>query len=236
MAANNNSIFTSFFDSWLSKQETFVGHLERLLSPENGFDRDRECGKMILRVLSHYQEFDAEKARAAAGDIFILISQPWLSSFERSLLWVSGYRPSMIFPIIEKSVAADLSGEQRRRMEELRLETRRREREINEAMARVQETVAEPPLCGLMKRFGMLVDGEVAEFGEAVEGLKAAMTVVVEKADELRGRTVVEVLGVLSPVQGARFLAAATRFQLQARKWGVEKDREREILAAANEA
>ncbi|KAK4434272.1 protein ZW2 [Sesamum alatum] len=226
MAAN--STFTSFFHRWLSRQEAFLRQLETL----DGINSRQECSEIIPRVFSHYQEFYREKSRAAHDDVFLLLSAPWLTSFERSMLWISGFRPSILFPIIGDSVAGELSAEQRQRIEAVKAETRRKEREITQAMARVQETVAEQPVYSLMRRFGKLVDGEVAEFDAAMEGLKAAMLVVVENADALQGWTAAEVVEILSPAQGVKFLAAVARFQLQARRWGVEKDSERERMAA----
>lgn len=231
MAAN--SIFNSFFEGWLSRQEAFLRQLETLLSPVDGFDRYQECSDIIPRVFAHYQEFYREKARAANEDVFLLISPPWLSSFERSLLWISGFRPSIIFPIIESSVAEELSPHQKQRIKAMKAESRRKEREITQAMARVQETVAEQPVYSLMRKFGNLVDGdEKPELDAAMEELKAEMLAVVGNADDLQGWTVAEVVEVLNPVQGVKFLAAVARFQLQARKWGMEKDCQRETTAA----
>ncbi|KAL0322937.1 UNVERIFIED_CONTAM: hypothetical protein Sangu_1913000 [Sesamum angustifolium] len=125
----------------------------------------------------------------------------------------------------------ELSPQQRQRIEAVKAETRRKEREITQAMARVQETVAEQPVYSLMRRFGKLVDGEVTDFDTAMERLKAAMLVVVENADALQGWTAAEVVEILSPAQGVKFFAAVARFQLQSRRWGVEKDSERERMA-----
>ncbi|PIN21643.1 hypothetical protein CDL12_05657 [Handroanthus impetiginosus] len=99
-------------------------------------------------------------------------------------------------------------------------------------MARVQESVAEPPVYSLMQKFGTLVDGEKEQFDAGMEALKAAMVVVVGNADALQGWTAAEVVKILNPVQGVKFLAAVARFQLQARRWGLEKDAERERMEA----
>ncbi|XP_051150746.1 protein ZW2-like [Andrographis paniculata] len=230
MAASSTSAsaFASFYGDWISRHEELLRRLDRLISPEDGFDRCRECREMIPTVMAHYRELFREKARLAAADVFLALSPPWLSSFERALLWISGFRPSMLFPIVEGAVAGELSAEQRRRMAEVRAETRRREKEIGEAMARVQETVAEPPVCEWLRRFGKSADGEVSEVGEAIGGLKAAMVAEVENADELRGWTAVEVVEILGPVAAVKVLAAAARFQLESRNWGMRKDSERE--------
>ncbi|XP_047951972.1 protein RESPONSE TO ABA AND SALT 1-like [Salvia hispanica] len=216
----NMAKFTTFYQGWLSRQEDFLRQLDSLLS---GPDRDRECSDIIPRVIAHYREFYREKAAAVEEDVFLSISPPWMTSFELSLLWVSGFRPSILFPIMDGALAAaDLSPAQRRRIDKVKAESRRREREITQAMARVQETVAEPPVYGLVKKFGG--GGAVVEMEAAVEKVKAAMRGVVENADALQGWTLAEVVEALDPVQGVRFLAAVTRFQLRARRFGVERD------------
>lgn len=196
--------------------------------PVDGFDRNRECGDIIPRVIAHYREFYREKAVAVENDVFLSISPPWMSSFERSLLWISGFRPSILFPIINGAVAEELSPGQKRRIEEVKAESRRREREITQAMARVQETVAEQPIYSLMRNFENLVNDEMPELHAAVEELKAAMRKVVGNADALQGWTVAELVETLDPVQGVKFLAAVARFQLRARRWGLERDGRRE--------
>ncbi|KAG6406837.1 hypothetical protein SASPL_134448 [Salvia splendens] len=139
--------FSTFYEGWLSSQEDFLRRLESLLIPVNGFDRDRECREIIPRVIEHYREFYREKAAAVEEDVFVSISPPWMSSFERSLLWITGFRPSILFPIMEGALAEEeLAAGQRRRIEEVKAESRRREREITQAMARVQETMAEQPV------------------------------------------------------------------------------------------
>ncbi|KAH6781173.1 hypothetical protein C2S52_012410 [Perilla frutescens var. hirtella] len=217
--------FSTFFQGWLSRQEEFLRQLETLLSPVDGFDRSRQCGDIIPRVIAHYREFYREKAAAVEEDVFLSISPPWMTAFERSLLWLSGFRPSILFPIIGASVAEELSPGQRKRIEEVKAESRRREKEITQAMARLQETVAEQPVYGLIKKFGNSVDGEAPELHAAMEELKAAMRAAVGNADALQGWTMSEVVEVLTPVQGVKFLAAVARFQLRARRWGMERER-----------
>ncbi|KAL1534250.1 protein ZW2-like [Salvia divinorum] len=217
--------FTTFYEGWLSRQEDFLRRLESLLSPVDGFDREGECRETIPRVIEHYREFYREKAAAVEEDVFLSISPPWMSSFERSLLWITGFRPSILFPIMEGALAEEeLAPGQPRRIEEVKAESRRREKEITQAMARVQETMAEQPVYGLIKKLGGGGGAAEEKMRAAVEAVKAAMREVVGDADELQGWTVSEVLEVLEPVQGVRVLAAVARFQLRARRWGVERD------------
>ncbi|KAM1055429.1 hypothetical protein ACFX13_029655 [Malus domestica] len=141
--------------------------------------------------MSHYQQYFAEKARTAEEDVFVLFSPPWLSSFERSLLWLGGFKPSMVLRMVDSSIE-DLTAEQATEMDAVKGETRRAERELLETMARIQESVAAPPILPLARRVGRLMDEET---------LKTAMMGVIKSADGLRGSTVRKVVKLLSPEQ-----------------------------------
>ena len=180
---------------------------------------------MIQEVLSHYLE---EKSRAAKEEVFLFYSPPWLSSFEKiTLLWVGGFKPFLLFKLLAYSVT-ELTPEQEETIERVKYETRREERELTLAMATIQESVATPPLLNLVKRFGKLIDDEELELESAMETLKAAMLRTLERADKLRRSTVRKVIEVRSPVQTVKFLAASSEFQLRVRKWGLQKDQQRE--------
>ncbi|CAA2988633.1 DOG1-like 4 [Olea europaea subsp. europaea] len=214
--------FTSFFEKWLVSQQT---HLEELHFLSESINKDEEeCKDLVAKVLSHYQKYYQEKTELVNSDVFLCFSPPWLTSFERSLLWISGFKPSMVFLLVKNSVGEFLSEEQSHRIELARAEIRRGERDIEQALARIQESLAEPPIFYLMKKMGKLVDGEVTEFDTAVDDLKKSMAVIISDADDLRASTVRKIVEILSPVQSVKFLATAAEFQLQSRKLGLQKE------------
>ncbi|KAL8226312.1 hypothetical protein R6Q57_016144 [Mikania cordata] len=208
--------FGEFFESWVDQHRTY---LERLL-----LAHAEESEPLVQQVLGHYQEYYDEKSRAAESDVLLMFSPPCFSSYERTLLWVAGFKPSMTFGLVKESVGEDLNEEQRERIAVVREETRRAEREIEQAMASVQESVAAPTMCRLVKRVESLVDGEASDMENAIERLKGALRAVIRDTDGLRQRTGLRVLEVLSPVQKVRFLAGASRFWLQSRRLGMERD------------
>ncbi|KAF3645558.1 putative inactive poly [ADP-ribose] polymerase SRO3-like [Capsicum annuum] len=91
-------------------------------------------------------------------------------------------------------------------------------------MAKVQERVAAPPIFEVMRRGGMLIDGEVSNLESVIDGFKQSMMSIIETAEHLRGSTVRKMLDILRQNQAIKLLAAVAEFHLQAKKLGLEKD------------
>ncbi|OMO57480.1 hypothetical protein COLO4_35349 [Corchorus olitorius] len=220
--SNVSENFQTFFNGWLLRQENFL----RQLVHSTNENETQWQGNLIQQVLSHYQQYLEEKTRAVKEEVFLFFSPPWLTTFEKTLLWIGGFKPFLLFNILANSVT-ELTPEQQESVERVKNETRREERELAEAMATIQESVAMPPLWDLARRSGKLIDGETSELESAMEKLKAAMVRTVEKADNLRSSTAKKVIEILSPTQTVKFLAASAEFQLSVRKWGSIKDQGR---------
>ncbi|CAI9753519.1 unnamed protein product [Fraxinus pennsylvanica] len=219
--------FTSFFENWLISQQI---HLEDLQFLSESTNKDEEeCKDLVAKVLSHYQEYYQEKTKLVNSDVFVCFSPPWLTSFERSLLWISGFKPSMVFPLVKNSVGEFLSDEQSRRIELVRAEITRGERDMEQAMARIQESLAEPPIFYLMKKTGKLVDGEVPEFDTAMDDLKKSLAEIIGDADDLRASVVRKIVEILSPVQSVKILAAAAEFNFKQENWVCRKNQRLQI-------
>lgn len=220
-SASSIENFGNFYETWLGKQQGFLEQLSQIKDCKE----EKQLG-LINQVLGHYQLYHEKISKAAGEDVFKVFSAPWLSSYERTLLWISGFKPSIVFRLVE-GAAKDLSLEQVARLEELKAEVRRKERDLTEAMASLQETVAAPPIVGLARRAGRLVDGEISEMENAIDELKIGMLGVFYGADLLRGSTLKRMMEILSTDQTVRLLAAAMEFQLRIRQWGVQRDSQR---------
>ncbi|KAM0053795.1 putative transcription factor TGA like domain-containing protein [Helianthus debilis subsp. tardiflorus] len=215
-ASNSNvTDFEDFFQGWLVRQEQLRSTL-RTLSTHT----DEDLRDLIAHVLAHYQQYYEEKSRIANHDVSLLFSPPWFSSFEQSFFWIAGFKPGLAFRIVSASVS-DMSEEQVERMDRLRAETKEEERRLENEMARIQESVAAPPIVEITRRGdNPLVDGAYDEMEAAVEALRGEMEVVVGHADMLRTRTAERVVEILSPQQNIKFFAAVTELQLKIRVWG----------------
>ncbi|RDX81879.1 Protein DOG1-like 4, partial [Mucuna pruriens] len=206
--------FEAFYEGWLARQENL---LEQMLSvmPDAGEQQRR----LIEQVLCHYQQFLEEKSMLANADVFLLFSAPWLSAYEKALLWIGDYKPSLILRLADAAVQG-LTPEQRERLDRVRDNTKRAEREVSEAMASVQETMASPRVVRLVR----VVNGEITEQETALERLKEALKRVCESADELRASTMRKVVEILSPPQTVQLLAATMHFQVRVRRLGLYRD------------
>ncbi|XP_028792448.1 protein DOG1-like 4 [Neltuma alba] len=219
---NARSSFQSFFEGWLSRQQSFLDQLLTLsLAPDSPLKMEQQSA-LIDQVLFHYQQYFQERSRLA-DDVFLLFSPTWLTSYERALLWIADYKPSLVLHLVDGAVDG-LSPEQKAMLERVKDDTRRQERVVTGAMASVQEIPGGPSMLQLARRVGRLIDGEVDELDTALEMLKNAMREVLERADELRVSTSRKVVEILRPSQTVQFLAAAAQFQLGVRSLGKRLD------------
>uniref|UniRef100_A0A7N0VEV1 Uncharacterized protein n=1 Tax=Kalanchoe fedtschenkoi TaxID=63787 RepID=A0A7N0VEV1_KALFE len=78
----------------------------------------------------------------------------FLIAFSLQLCFLSG------FAFYSSTFVPDLDLDHRSRMEEARVESGLEERELSEELARIQETIAAPPMLKLARRATLAVDGE----------------------------------------------------------------------------
>ncbi|XP_009768149.1 protein RESPONSE TO ABA AND SALT 1-like [Nicotiana sylvestris] len=219
----------TYYENWLIQLENFLEKLNEVSASYDVFNEEAEenrssSSKLVTQVLDHYQEYYQEKFKATNGDTFFLNSPPWYTSLERTFLWMAGFKPSMLFPTINYSIGQELTPDQGEKLKKLKSEIKRDEKAIEKGMAKVQESVAAPPIFELMKRGGLLVDGEASELETVIDGLKQSMMAMIEAAEHLRGSAVRKVLDILPPKQAVKLLAAVAQFHLQARKCGLRMD------------
>lgn len=142
--------FESFFQGWLRRQEHL---LNELTTAQNTLDESL-MRNLVLRVLAHYQEYFEEKSRMSNVNVFYMFSPAWFTPLEKSFLWIAGFKPGLAFALVVNSVD-DLNENQVERMNRLRVETRIQEKNLMDKLAKIQETVAAPPLVGLAQHYGM---------------------------------------------------------------------------------
>ncbi|XP_060193856.1 protein RESPONSE TO ABA AND SALT 1 [Lycium barbarum] len=226
LETNNISVY---YENWLIQLQNFHEKLNAISDSCDDFGDDEEeenssISELVTRVLDHYQDYYQEKFKSTNGDVFLLVSPPWYTSLERTFVWVAGFKPSMLFPTINSSIGPELTAEQVEKLRRLKAETKREEKLIEKGMAKVQESVAAPPIVELMKRGGLLVDGEASNLETVIDGLKQSTMSVIEAAEHLRGSTVRKVLDILRQKQAVKLLAAVAQFHLQGRKLGLQMD------------
>ncbi|RZC84469.1 hypothetical protein C5167_047258 [Papaver somniferum] len=217
--------FEQFLDGWLARQQRYLAELIHTNANAKEIPEE-ELKSLISRVLGHYQQYYEAKSTASRRDVFVLFSPPWFSTYERTFLWIAGFKPGLLLRILNKAVK-DLTEDQSIRVRRIDTETKVAERELNQEMAAIQERVVSPGLVDLARRGGRLIDGETLDRDSEFQSLKEAMEAVVVAADYLRVTVTRKLVEVLNPAQAISFLTAATQLQVRIRVWGSQMERRR---------
>ncbi|PIA57049.1 hypothetical protein AQUCO_00600048v1, partial [Aquilegia coerulea] len=206
---------------WLVEQKSYLEQL-------NEIHEEAELKRLVGQVVSHYQQYYETKSKAASENVCLLFSPPWLSSFERTLLWITGFKPGLAFQLMDTSVGHDeeLTAQQVEKIKWLKTETRLMEKALSNELARIQEIVVGPLWMDIVGRMDtQIVDG--AEADQVIGTIKGELRDLVVNADYLRATTARGLVDILSPVQAAKFLAAIARLQLRTHAWGLNRDADR---------
>ncbi|XVF88006.1 hypothetical protein PTKIN_Ptkin19aG0014700 [Pterospermum kingtungense] len=222
--------FATFYTTWSDQ----LHHLLRQLCsapkpPPTTEEQINHLNQLVNKLLSHYSDYYQAKAAASERDVLDIFAAPWASSFEKSLHWIAGWRPTTVFHLVytESSILfeshivdilrgvrtgdlGDLSPSQFRRVSELQCETVKEENTITDELSEWQQSVSD-----LM--------GAITDVDEIIRRL----VTVVQKADDLRLRTLKRVVELLTPQQAVEFLIAAAELQFGIREWGMNQDRQR---------
>ncbi|KAL3521224.1 hypothetical protein ACH5RR_019373 [Cinchona calisaya] len=132
----------------------------------------------------------------------------------------------LAFRLLSGSVF-DLTEDQSRRIISLTTEIKEEEKELSNALERVQDSMAGPQMMALAARIGILQNGALPDMDSCIERFRISMEAIVECADYLRRKTFEKILEILGPSQAMRFLAATAQFQLTIRRYGLRRDSER---------
>ncbi|OIV98609.1 hypothetical protein TanjilG_23048 [Lupinus angustifolius] len=223
--SNIASSFEAFFHGWLMRQRC---HLDELLSAQQQLPDGDSIRGLINRVLCHYGQYYEEKSKVAQNNIILAFSPPWFTSLERMFLWVGGFKPGMAFEVVSTALEGELSEEQKHRLSQIQQETKLKERELNDELAKFHESVAAPPLVEMARSHGkMCLGGATLDSQSNISvpsTLKVKLENLVIRADGLRRNTALKVVQVLKPSQAVTFFVAVAELQLRVRAWGLEKD------------
>lgn len=110
LESNNHLIesFETFFQSWLIEQERYLQQLLRLSSESCNENCISEKRLIIDQVLAHYRAYYIAKSKVTQENVFLVLSPTWFTAFERTYLWIAGFRPGLAFTLVNKNVS-DLS-------------------------------------------------------------------------------------------------------------------------------
>ncbi|KAL2941874.1 Protein DELAY OF GERMINATION 1 [Bienertia sinuspersici] len=214
------------------------------LKLESAKDRRRLVG----RVMSHYKNYYRVKSKSVKLNVLHMLAATWMSPLEHAFLWIGGWRPTTAFQLLYSVVGlqlearlsdllsqrssnrelADLSPSQLIRIDELQVQTVKEERILTEALATLQETLADSSMVELSHVTTELVRvGNTESLNEHYQRVKLKLGIKEEKlkevfwkADNLRLRTLKNVVDILSPIQAIHLLIGAAELHLKLHEWG----------------
>ncbi|XP_002528014.2 protein DOG1-like 4 [Ricinus communis] len=251
--SSSHNSFHDFFEWWLVEQKQELDELisaskQKLNNKNNNHD---SLQPLINRVLEHYEQYYSAKSKWAKHDVLAMFSPSWTSPLEDAFLWIGGWRPSMAFHLLYSKSGlqleaqlhdvirglctgdlGDLSPNQLVQVDEFQRRIIREEKNITEKMAKHQATVADTSMVELTHAIsktrrdeGSSIGNEVQERVEStlktkLEGLEK----VLQKADDLRLRTLKGIIDILTPDQTVHFLIAAAELHLRLHELGKKMD------------
>lgn len=224
MADVNAASFEAFLQGWMVRQKEFLGEL---LSAQQQYQEGRRADvrPLIDRVICHYGQYFEEKSKLAHHNIFLVFSPPWFSSLEKSFLWVGGFKPGVAFQVVNTALR-DLTEDQKVKMSKLKKESKVKERTLNDDLAKLQESVADPPLVDMARSQGRLCFSRsfMVDQGLVPSAFKEKLENLVADADALRTDTALKIMKILRPAQIVSFMVSAAELQIKIRSWGLDKD------------
>ncbi|KAI5675151.1 hypothetical protein M9H77_06101 [Catharanthus roseus] len=210
--------FENFFQGWLNRREQYHQELIQAITIHNTSSQESEIRnkELIIKILNHYSEYYTAKTRITQEDVFLLFCPPWLSSFEHSYLWLTGFRPLLAFRLIA-TYDLELSEDQSQRINSLREEIKREIFKLQILFCLLQ---APTLVVALAEDMGHIQNGVTVHLDSTMDIFKTSMEALVQCADYLRGKTLVKILEILSSSQTVKFLATFIQYQLSIRRYG----------------
>ncbi|KAG7037453.1 Protein DOG1-like 4, partial [Cucurbita argyrosperma subsp. argyrosperma] len=189
--------FTSFYATWFD-------HLRHLIHQLSSTPTDHHH-HLVHTIISHYSEYFRVKSLAAEKDPLSVFSAPWATSFERSLHWVAGWRPTTTFHLIYSQSTILFQSQ----------------------IADILHAPRTGDLGDLSPSQFRHEESELIQRRVEASGKGEGLVSIIKKADDLRLRTVQKVVELLTPKQAVEFLIAAAELQFGVREWGMNEDRQR---------
>ncbi|KAL7159926.1 hypothetical protein ABFS83_01G060700 [Erythranthe nasuta] len=241
--------FHMFFDFWMLEQNY---QLQELVSATKEWGGNSVLVRDVVeQVVHHYEHYYKTKSMWAKQDILSMFSPTWTSSLEKAFIWVGGWRPTTAFHLLYSKCSlqleaafedyhhlpsglntgdlGDLSHSQMVRVDELHKSTLRKEKMITEKLAKKQETIADSSMVGLTTELMVRMEehDQQVTVDAALASKENGLVGILQMADDLRLKTLKELILILSPIQGAYFLIAAAELHLKIHQWGKKRDASR---------
>nr|XP_043620359.1 protein DOG1-like 4 [Erigeron canadensis] len=206
--------FSEFYEKWVSQLEEYLKFLVQDYTHQSDYEN------LIAKLTTHHKNYYRFKWAAAHEDVCAFFTPVWLTPLENAYLWVTGWKPSAVFRFVETSrrtgtMLADLTDDQVKKIEGLRLKIKNEEEKVEREMERQQVGIADRRMIELLEMTRSCGGGDAV----AVKGLLSGLENVMKMGDCVRLKTLKGLLDLMNPKQQVELLAAQSMLHVQLRKW-----------------
>lgn len=92
--------FQRFHETWHEQLHHLVKKLENAPNPPITDEENNQLHHLVEKFMSHVEDYYLVRSAVPQEDVCLLLAAPWASSFERSLRWIGGWRPTTAYHII----------------------------------------------------------------------------------------------------------------------------------------
>ncbi|XP_055803548.1 protein DOG1-like 3 [Solanum dulcamara] len=225
-------------EEWMALQREEVAELEQAATQaRNGQKDDRQLTQLIQKTVQNFQDYANQRSRQARIHVSPFFGPTSATPLENSVKWIGGCRPgayirflyalsgldieSHLTEFLQGKKVGDLgelTSKQMNMIDALQARTIKEEDKLSSKLASLQENIVDQPIASKIKN-------ECGNVDEALDEHSRCMAGVMEEADELRIKTLKEVVQtILKPLQAVEYLAAAKRmkhcFKIWGKNWG----------------
>ncbi|XP_009762839.1 protein DOG1-like 3 [Nicotiana tabacum] len=243
---DRNNEQESLYESWMNLQHEELRELEQAAAANSPKDEHKQT-QLIEKIINHFQDYSNNRSRLAQKDVSPFFAPTSCTPLENSVLWIGGCRPSSFIRLIyalfcgmeiESHITQFLQGitangelpkftaEQMNMVDELQSKTIREEGKLSSRLASLQEAIIDQPLISKSKKKKDDGDDDVVceNADEPLDKHNKYMAAIMEEADELRMKTLKEIVVILEPDQAVEYLAAAKKIRLCLQQWGKKRE------------
>ncbi|XP_057985336.1 protein DOG1-like 4 [Hevea brasiliensis] len=231
--------FSEFFEKWMCQLDEYLQHLQKASEDyraKTRCEREQELQASVSKVTQHYKDYYIIKWALAHEDVLAFFCPIWISPLENAYSWVTRRKPSAVLKLVNSirtngvlySGLVELTQEQMKKIEALRVKIRLEEERVEKELERQQVAVADRKMAELVRLVVRVKNGEEVRQVEglvqvALKGVMVGLKKVMKVADCVRLRTLKGVLDVLSLLQCVEFLADIDMLQILLRQWGKKR-------------
>ncbi|KAK1395545.1 DOG1 domain-containing protein [Heracleum sosnowskyi] len=222
--------FQRYSENWEEELRQLVKNLEKCRKQTATVEENnKRLLRVVEKVVSHLSEYYRVKSVATQKNVLSVMAVPWTTSIERSLHWINGWRPTNAGQIIyaeairlenkkdilnrlyTRANLGNLSPIQFRSIAFAHCEADRTQDRLYADLFSWQKDVSR----------AMINMEEDVDFNEK---LLERLVDIQQSADELRVKTIEDIVEALTPPQAVDFLLIATRLHLGLRVFGLMHD------------